>query len=110
MIAIVPSKMRRSAKAQAIPMRRAPFSLFNRQLVRQDRYEDQVVDAQNHFHGDQGDQGSPRRRSGGQGQQVLKHEGSPNRDCALFTNSTQSRPVVDRACCYQKLMSAFGFV
>ncbi len=66
----------------ADPNPSCPLALFDGKLVRQDRDEDQIVDPQHHFHGDQRDEGGPGRRVGGELREVFDHVGSPDLACS----------------------------
>ncbi|MNN79536.1 hypothetical protein D3C81_1961890 [compost metagenome] len=52
------------------------LTMLGRQLVRQDRDEDQVVDAEHDFHHHQGHEGGPGGGVAQQGSYAFKHRGS----------------------------------
>ncbi|MNE27089.1 hypothetical protein D3C80_1204830 [compost metagenome] len=52
------------------------LTMLGRQLVRQDRDEDQVVDAEDDFHDHEGHEGRPGGRIAQQGSYAFKHRGS----------------------------------
>ena len=52
------------------------LAMLGRQLVRQDRDEDQVVDAEDDFHDHEGHEGRPGGRIAQQGSYAFKHRGS----------------------------------
>lgn len=59
MMAMVPSRARRMISASEMPMRRGLLALALGQLVGEDGDEDEVVDAKDDLHGDQGRERGP---------------------------------------------------
>ena len=66
--AIVASRTSRMISAAPMPIRRARCAVLGRQLVGQDRDEDQVVDAEHDLHGDQRHHRGPALRRGQEGE------------------------------------------
>ena len=62
--AIPESRTRRMISARLMPIRRARCRWCSRQLVGQDRDEDQIVDAEHHLEHDAGSRARPRPRAG----------------------------------------------
>ena len=56
-----------------------PHAVLGRQLVRQDRDEDQVIDAEHDLHGDQRDHGCPSFRGGQECETQVRHGLSPSK-------------------------------